>query len=375
MTAMPHPPAAPIQMQQQPVAPQLPQSVAWALTAAASVEASDVHIAAGEPPWQRLGGRFAPMESTHPLTPEEAAACYAWAGGDNRSRARDVHGHRWRVTSFASRDSCRIAFRRIPTTPPLLKTLKLPPEVQSLAALHDGLILTAGPTGSGKTTTLAALIETIVRTRATHLLTIEEPVEYIFESDRALVSQRELGDHLDIKTAMLIAMRADPDVILLGEIRTAEDVHFCLELAASGHLVLSTIHGSDTGTVCERFETAAGDTGRSILAQVLRAIIVQRLLPDARDERRRHLAVEWMLMSPAYRGIIRPGGNLTKLESRLIDQGRSLDNHIAQLVLDGKVQKDVAENAASNPEELARSLSQPRRTSMPEAARPRGVDR
>ena len=138
---------------------------------------------------------------------------------------------------------------------------------------------------------------------------------------------------------------------------------------------MSTIHGSDTGTVCERFETAAGDTGRSILAQVLRAIIVQRLLPDAQDERRRHLAVEMMLMAPRYRTIIRPGGNLTKLHSTLVNEGRSLDNHIAQLVLDGKVQKGTAENAASDPEQLAKSLSQPRRTTVPEAARPRGVER
>ena len=355
--------AAHPQSPQQPQQPQhagpptLPQIVAEALAAADSEESSDVHIVAGEPPWVRAGGRFARFPETRAVAPAEAAMCYAWAGGDNRSVARVVAGARWRVTSYSAFGHPHVAFRRIPQVPPLLKQLGLPTQVQSLAGLHDGLILAAGPTGSGKTTTLAALISLIVRTRAAHLLTIEDPIEYLYTSERALVTQREIGDALDLDTAMAIAMRSDPDIILLGEIRSDADVRFCLDLAASGHLVFSTIHGTDAGTVCERFEMSAGDSGRSILSQTLRAILVQRLLPDAKDESKRHAAVEMLLMSnPNYRQMIRPGGHLTRIEGELINEHRSMDGALSRLVREGKISREVAESAAQNQRQLAEEL-------------------
>ena len=331
----------------------LPEIVLWSLAKAAEDGGSDVHITGGQTPWMRRGGSFKPQEQGREVTEQEALAFFDWAGGTDHSSSRNINGVRWRVTSYLSEQGPQIACRRIPDTPPALAALGLPKEIQGLASLHHGLVLAAGPTGSGKTTTLAAIISLIVKTRAVHLLTIEDPVEYHFPTSVGRVTHRELGPGLDNATAFATAMRSDPDIILLGEIRSPADIGFCLDLASSGHLVFSTIHASDAGTVCERFSSAAGDSGRSALAQVLQAIIVQRLLPSAADEHVRFPAFELLLMDDTFRQIVRPGGTLSKIRQHLVNQHRSLDHSLLELVTSGTIDRLMAEQVAVDPHKLS----------------------
>ena len=336
----------------------LPSAIERVLASAAQRGASDIHLAPNQPPWVRHGGEFKPEAGEAPLSAEVVAACGQWAGGTDVSITRVAAQCRWRVTAYTTADGWRVSFRVIPSRPPAFEQLGLPDEVRALAALEDGLIITAGATGSGKTTTLAALIALIVRSRPIHLLTIEEPLEYQYESAVALVTHRELGmDGLKPETALATAMRSDPDIVLFGEMRRPEDFHLCMELASSGHLVLTTLHARDSGTVCERITAATGVGGRSVLAQVLRAIIVQKLVPAAQDPRIRYVAAEVLMMDPSMRSIIRPGGQLTRIESTLTNQRRTLDVALANLVREGKITKAVGEAAALNPAFYASELS------------------
>ena len=324
----------------------LPKLVVEQLESVATRGASDLHVVQGIPPRIRHGGVFKPDAGVRKIEEKEMEQIISWAGGNNKCTTQEAVGCRWRVTTYRAVDGWRSSFRLIPSKPPAFKQLGLPEEVASLSGVNHGLIITAGATGSGKTTTLASLISEIVRSKPIHLLTIEEPVEFQYESDVALVTQRELGDELDSQTALEIAMRSDIDVVLFGEIRNPADAELCLELASSGHLVLTTIHANDAGTVCERFESLAGKNGRSVLAQVLKAIITQKLLPSMRNPTTRFVAAEVLMMDNAIRTHIRPRGDLTRISGHLRDTRRGMDVAIAQLIKDEKITRATGLSAA-----------------------------
>ena len=339
-----------------------PPVVEEILARAASAGASDVHLASDqERAWIRQGGLFAP-EPDDPRTPGHVVEqCALWNGGSEASRTHLLVGSRWRVTSYHSEDGWRVTFRIIPESPADFDLLGLPPFVRGLASYQDGLIITAGATGSGKTTTLASLIDIIVRSRPVHLLTIEDPVEYHYSSITALVTHRELGGNLSPEDAWATAMRADPDVVLYGEMRRPSDIDMCMELASSGHLVFTSIHARDCGTVCERIASATGDSGRSMLAQVLRAVITQKLIPSAQDPRRRYVAAEIMMVDHTYRALIRPSGRLTSIETQLANEQRSMDWALAKLVDEGKVTYDDAMAASLVPQNFLNNANKPNR--------------
>ena len=191
-----------------------------------------------------------------------------------------------------------------------------PQTLRNLASCEDGLIIAAGATASGKTTTLAALVDIIAKTRPVHLLTIADPLEHPHPPTAAKVTQYDLGDGLTFEEAWETARRLKPDVVLFEEMRHIGDIDICLKLASSGLLVLTSMHSSRCRIVCERIASASGDHGRSLLAETLRAVIAQKLIPSARDRHRRHVAAETMMMNDTYRTLIEPGGSLTSIDTQ-----------------------------------------------------------
>ena len=323
-------------------------------------KASDVHLAPGEPPWLRRGGAFGPTREHPPLTPDATRSILDWVGGSDLSTARTVDGVRWRISTLAAVDGAHIKLRIIPDLPPPFEKLGLSEEVRALSQRTSGLVIAAGATGSGKTTTLASLIALIVTTRQVHLHTIEQPVEYLFEPLTALVSHRELGADLDADTALKTALRSDPDVVLFGEMRDNHDIDMCMKIAMSGHLVLTTMHAINAGAACERLVAGRGEEARSVLSQVLRAIVTQKLVPNRHDLTLRHVAAEVMLMNQTYKQLIKPGGQIDRIEGRLFQDRRSMDVSLANLVHAGKVDETLAANEAINDEHFALAMRRQR---------------
>lgn len=320
--------------------------VASALSVADELRASDVHIAEGVPPWVRHGGTFAPVPGLAAVSREEIrAVMYEWGKGPDTSDTIVWNGQRWRLTCFEASDGIRTVFRRVPSAPPPLDMLGLPPDVGELTSLNDGLIITAGSTGSGKTTTLASLVNQINLSRAVHILTIEDPVEYNYPQGRSMISQRHVAID-DQQMALSTALRSDPDIVFLGECRLAEHFEMCLTLAATGHLVLTTIHARDAATTCERIAAATGDSGRASLAQTLRAVISQRLIPDAHNPTRRHVAAEVMINKPVTQKWIRPGGDISGISRMLRDEARGMDRVLVNLVRQGKITAEAGRSEA-----------------------------
>ena len=320
--------------------------VAAALSVAEELRASDVHIAEGQPPWIRHGGTFGPVPGLAPVSRDEIRhIMYSWGGGPDTSDTIMWDGQRWRLTCFESSNGLRTIFRRVPSAPPPLESLGLPAEVSDLASLSDGLIVTAGSTGSGKTTTLASLVNHINVSRSLHILTIEDPVEYLYPKGRSMISQRHVPIE-DQRIALSTALRSDPDVVFLGECRLVEHFEMCLTLAATGHLVLTTVHARDASTTCERIAAATGDSGRASLAQTLRAVISQRLIPDAHNPTRRHVAAEVMINKPVVQQWIRPGGDISGISRMLRDEARGMDRVLVNLVKQGRITAEAGRSEA-----------------------------
>jgi twitching motility protein PilT len=261
---------------------------------------------------------------------------------------------RFRVNAFLQRGAVSFAFRLIPRQAPTFAELSLPPGVSRLAEEHRGLVLVTGATGSGKTTTLAAVIGHINRTRRQHIVTIEDPIEILHEDVECIVSQREVGlDTESFQQALRRALRQDPDVILIGELRDAETAQTALQAAESGHLVLSTMHTVDAmetiGRLIEFFPGIKQQQIRSILAGVLRGVVSQRLLP--RTGGGRVAAVEVMVANTRIADLIRE-----HKEDEIPDaiaQGAFFDMQtfkqaLLTLVLNGEIDREIAANAATN---------------------------
>jgi twitching motility protein PilT len=261
---------------------------------------------------------------------------------------------RYRVNGFLQRGAISFAFRVIPREVPSFGALKMPPGVQRLADEHRGLVLVTGATGSGKTTTLAAMLGHINRTRRQHIVTIEDPIEIIHEDAACIVNQREVGlDTQSYNQALRRALRQDPDVILIGELRDAESAETALQAAESGHLVFSTMHTIDAaetlGRLTEFFPGIKQPMIRSILAGVLRGVISQRLLPRVGGGR--VAAVEVMVVNARIADLIRearPDEIHDAIAEGEFFQMQTFSQALIDLVIAGQVEREVAANASTN---------------------------
>ncbi len=337
------------------------------LQRAVELGASDIHLKVGRPPIVRHDGELAPLEDW-PVVREidlEAALERVCSGTPARLETFVRTGEldtaytgeglpRFRVNGFRQRGSISFAFRVIPKDVPGFETLGLPPGVKKLAEEHRGLILVTGATGSGKTTTLAAMIDHVNRTRTQHIVTIEDPIEILHQDRSCIVNQREVGlDTTSFHEALRRGLRQDPDVILIGELRDAETAETALQAAESGHLVLSTLHTVDAaetlGRMIEFFPAVKQPQIRSIMAGVLRGVISQRLLPRAAGGR--VPAVEVMVTNARIEELIRDGK--TDEIPDAIEEGaffsmQTFTTALIDLVLAGELEHDVAANAATN---------------------------
>jgi twitching motility protein PilT len=337
------------------------------LRRAVELGATDVHLKEGQPPIVRRDGELGPMDDAPPLEISDlevalAAVCVSaparlqvFQNTGDLDIAYQADGlPRFRVNGFRQRGSISFAFRVIPKRVPTFADLALPPGVARLSTEHRGLILVTGATGSGKTTTLAAMIGEINRTRRQHIVTIEDPIEILHGDEGCIVNQREVGlDTESFGQALRRALRQDPDVILIGELRDAETAQTALQAAESGHLVLSTLHTVDAAETISRmiefFPEAKQQQIRSIMAGVLRGVVSQRLLP--KTDGGRIAAVEVMVNNVRIADLIRE--NKTEEIVAAIDEGSFFDMQtfstaLIDLVLAGTIDQEVAANASTN---------------------------
>jgi twitching motility protein PilT len=337
------------------------------LKRAVELGASDIHLKVGLPPILRRDGALSPLDEYATLMDKDMEALIEVVGarsperleafkqtGDLDIAFQDSDLPRFRVNAFRQRGHISFAFRVIPKGIPSFETLGLPPGIQRLADGHRGLVLVTGATGSGKTTTLAAMIDYINRTRQQHIVTIEDPIEIVHSDHSCIVNQREVGlDTPDFTGALRRALRQDPDVILIGELRDAETAQTALQAAESGHLVFSTLHTVDAaetiGRMVEFFPEGKQQMIRSIMAGVLRGVVSQRLLP--RLDGGRIAAVEVMVTNTRIADLIRdnqPESITDAIEEGSFFDMQSFSKALIDLVVSGQVDQEVAANAATN---------------------------
>ncbi len=333
---------------------------------AVGLGASDIHLKLDRPPVLRRDGGLAALE-TAPLTEADLASILETVGrrsperlarfhetGDLDIAYQDEDLPRFRVNAYRQRGATSFAFRAIPKNVPSLEQLGIPAVVRTLAEEHRGLILVTGATGSGKTTTLAAMIDHMNKTRSQHIITVEDPIEILHPDQGCIVNQREIGlDTTDFGQALRRALRQDPDVILIGELRDAETAQTALQAAESGHLVLSTLHTIDAaetvGRMVEFFPPEKQQVIRAIMAGVLRGVISQRLLP--KDGGGRVAAIEAMVMNARIADLIREGraDEITDAVAEGEYFGmQTFTQALIEHVLSGQVDREVAANAATH---------------------------
>ncbi|MGH9018917.1 MAG: type IV pilus twitching motility protein PilT, partial [Acidimicrobiales bacterium] len=260
-----------------------------------STNGTDLLLSAGAPPLVRIDGQIQPVKGEDPLTAARAERIIKAVMGDDLvvkfEEEREIdfafswrNQARLRCNAFHQRDTCSLALRVIPYEIPGFDELGIPPAVERLVNLPMGLVVVTGPTGSGKSTTLAAMIDYINRHRACHIVTIEDPIEYVHGNHRSAVSQREVGNDTDsFPRALRSALREDPDVVLVGEMRDLESISTTLTIAETGHLVFATLHTNDSAQAIDRivdiFPSDRRDQIQVQLASTLEGVIYQRLIP------------------------------------------------------------------------------------------------
>jgi twitching motility protein PilT len=344
------------------------------LTRMTEARASDVHLSPGFPPAIRLHGKIQGVEGYGPLTSQETRdTVYSLLNDDQRKRfesnkqldlAYAIPGvARFRVNCFFQRGAISAAFRRIPHEIPQLGELGLPAVLEEFTRKPRGFVLVTGPTGSGKSTSLAAMLDIINREREEHILTIEDPIEFLHSHRRCIVNQREIGaDADDFSLALKSALREDPDVILVGEMRDLETMATALTAAETGHLVFATLHTQSTAQTIDRiidiFPAGQQAQVRMQLSIGLQGIVTQQLLPTP-DGNGRVVACEVLVPTPAVRNLIREG-KTHQIYSAIQTSGalgmQTMDAHLAQLVRMGRITRKLAEQRATVPEELKRLL-------------------
>lgn len=348
------------------------------LAAALKKSASDVHIKAGLVPVIRKHGKLRPLQAGLPQLTTEQVEEMAMGMLDSEQRitfakCKEVDvGYgvsgvgRFRVNIFRQRGSIRMVIRNIPFNVPNLDELGLPPIVKKITEIERGLILVTGITGSGKSSTLAAMIDQINQTQNTHILTIEDPIEFLIRDRKSIVSQRELGlDTATFSSALRAAMRQDPDVILIGEMRDKETIEIALTAAETGHLVLSTLHTLDARETINRilsvFEPHQQDQVRRQLAGVLKAVISQRLA-RRKDKSGFVPAVEIMTSTQRVKEAIEDATKTKELE-HIIEESKessgmqTFDQSIMDLLSHDMIDYDEAVRLSTNPEDFQLKFS------------------
>ncbi len=337
-------------------------------------EASDLHFKAGAPPHIRLNTRLLPTregpvgeeeleEMAYEILNEKERVIFEKQGSIDV--AEELEGSdRFRINIYRQRGHVSMAIRRVSRGIPTFEELNLPPQIRKIAEYGVGLVLVAGISGSGKSTTLAAMLEHINQTRACHILTIEDPIEYLYVDKKAMVNQREVGiDVPDFRSALRYLTREDPDVVLIGEMRDHDTFQAALQVAETGHLVFGTIHSSSAPTVIARildlFPADSRDLARQALAHNLKAVICQRLLPCLAEGIDRVPAVEIMLVNSVVRQLIEE-----QRDAELFDVIRSSEHEgmldftgsLLQLIEKDYIDPKVAYEVAPNADELKMRL-------------------
>ncbi len=336
------------------------------LTYSVDSGASDLHLSVGSVPMVRINGTMKPlnvdvleqtdMEKMLPQVMNKDQLSMFKEKKEIDFSAKLEGKGRFRVNLFNQINGLAGVFRTIPDTIKSCEELGIPPFMQDLAMMDRGLILLTGPTGSGKSTTLAAMVDHINREKACHIITIEDPVEYYHHTNESLINQRELGASThSFANALRAALREDPDVILVGEMRDLETISLALTAAETGHLVLSTLHTSSAIKAIDRiidiYPTGQKDQIRSMLSESLEAVIAQKLLPT-KDGKGRVPACEVMISTTAIRNLIREDriyqiGSV--IQSGGVEGMQTLDQDLQRLVTQGKIERKVAMEIADNP--------------------------
>jgi twitching motility protein PilT len=335
--------------------------------------ASDLHLTVGAPPMVRERGRLRPLDYPKLTSQDTREIVYSILSNDQRKRLENewqidlsysVPGKaRFRVNAYFQRASVGAVMRTIPQDIPAFDTLGLPDMLKDFTRKPRGFVLVTGPTGSGKSTTLASMIDMINETRHEHIMTVEDPIEFLHRHKNCVVNQRELGaDAHSFALALKSALRQDPDVILVGEMRDLETMSTAITAAETGHLVFATLHTQDTSQTVDRivdaFPPAQQHQVRTQLSIALQGIVTQQLLPTV-DGQGRVCACEVLIPTPAVRNLIREG-KTHQLYSALQTGGshgmQTMDAALADLVRGGTITRQLAESRSSTPEELKRLL-------------------
>ena len=334
---------------------------------------SDLHLAAGAPPTVRVDGVLHPIEGYGNLHGDMIERIVFAVLNDRKIASFNseleldtsyaIPGKsRFRMNVFRQRGAIGAVLRTIPFDIPTFDSLHLPSIIESFAHLPRGLVLVTGPTGSGKSTTLAALLDIVNRTQAVHILSVEDPIEFLYSHKKAIVNQREVGeDTKSFASALKRALREDPDVILVGEMRDLETIHMALTAAETGHLVFATLHTQSAPQTVDRmvdvFPPDQQGQIRVMLATTLQAVVTQQLLPNA-DGHGRVAAVEVLIATPAVRNLIRERKGY-QLASQMQSGAKfgmvTMDQNLAELVRAKRITLETALERAASSDDL-RSL-------------------
>ena len=328
--------------------------------------ASDLHLSSGSIPMVRINGIMKPLNMSA-TSDEDMSSILPQVMNDDQ--IENFHNNkeidfssllegkgRFRVNFFQQIRGLAAVFRAIPEIPKGFDELALPPILENLSMLDRGLVLLTGPTGSGKSTTLAAMVDHINQNRECHIITVEDPVEYFHSSNQCMINQRELGASThSFANALRSALREDPDVILVGEMRDLETISLALTAAETGHLVLSTLHTSSAVKAVDRiidiFPSSQKGQIRSMMSESLEAVIAQKLL-QTKDKKSRIPALEIMIATTAIRNLIRED-RIYQIPSVMqaggVEGMQTLDQDLQRLVSQGKIQRSAAAQIAENP--------------------------
>jgi len=342
--------------------------------AAIKTQANDLHLKVGQPPKLRLYGRLK-NTTGEVMTPERMEQLVFEILSPAQKELFIEHGtldfaheigdeDRFRINIFRQRGVISLAARRVSANVPPFEDLHLPRTLETICNRTQGLVLVVGPTGCGKTTTIASMINYINRTRSCHIVTIEDPIEYLFKDAKAIVSQREIGiDVQDFEDALRYLMRQDPDVVFVGEMRDAGTVTAGMRAAETGHLVFGTMHSANASQAIHRlldlFPQSERDLARQTLSLAMTAIVSQVLLPSIKEGIDRLPALEILLANPAVRKLISEGreNDLPSVIRSSQQEGMQyLADNLCEMVKDGSIDPKDAYRYAPNKEELKMAL-------------------
>ncbi len=342
------------------------------IKAAVDRGASDLHIKAGDVFRARIHGKLVPL-TKQALTPEQTRtiALHLMSNEDDKARIDKITDYdcswsspgigRFRVNIMKQRSSFMIVMRVIPFEVPTFEKLRLPHALARVAEAERGMVLVTGVTGSGKSSTMAAMVNYINAHENRHILTLENPIEFLHTDMQSSITQREIGsDTMDFKMGLRAALRQDPDVVMIGEMRDAETIDTAMKAAETGHLLISTLHTPDAQSTILRimamFPPEEQDVVRIRLSETLTSVVSQRLLPRA-DGSGRAVAAEILIVTPAVRDMIADGSRIGEIRDYIAD-GRdqygmqTFDQHLADLVADQTVTFETAMAAATNPSDF-----------------------